>query len=262
VRDFAWLTRHIGDRAAVATDVTGGWAMFGLMGPKSRDLLAALGPADVSNDAVPFGASREVEIGYALVRAQRLTYVGELGYELYVPSEFATHVYDALLDAGAEFGLRPAGYHAMDSLRIEKGYRHWGHDITPVDTPVEAGLGFAVGWDKKTDFIGRAAVEAQRGKPIVKRLAAFKLSDPEPLMYHDEPIYRDGKRVGAIASAAYGHSLGAAIGLGYVHHADGVTADMLASGRFEIDIAGERIPATASLRPFHDPDGSRIKARS
>jgi 4-methylaminobutanoate oxidase (formaldehyde-forming) len=258
-RDFAWLTRHIGDRAAVATDVTSGWAMFGLMGPRSRDLLAALGPADVSDGAFPFATSREIEIGYALVRAQRLTYVGELGYELYMPTEFAAHVYDALIEAGAAFDLRPAGYHAMDSLRIEKGYRHWGHDITPIDTPLEAGLGFAVGWDKKTDFIGRAAIEARRGKPLAKRLVAFKLDDPEPLMYHDEPIYRDGERVGAIASAAYGHTIGAAIGLGYVHHADGVDTDMLAAGRFEIDIAGARIPATASLRPFYDPASARIK---
>ena len=258
-RDFAWLTRHIGGRAAIATDVTSGWAMFGLMGPRSRDLLATLGPMDVSDAAFPFGTSREVEIGYALVRAQRLTYVGELGYELYVPTEFAAHLYDALSEAGAQFGLRPAGYHAMDSLRIEKGYRHWGHDITAMDTPLEAGLGFAVGWNKNADFIGRAAIEAQRGKPMPKRLVAFKLEEPEPLMYHDEPVYRDGKRVGAITSAAYGHTLGAAIGLGYIHDPGGVTKELLASSRFEIDVAGERIPATASLRPFYDPDGSRTK---
>ncbi len=258
-RDFAWLTRHIDGRAAVATDVTGGWAMFGLMGPKSRDLLATLGPVDVSDAAFPFAASREIEIGYALVRAQRLTYVGELGFELYMPTEFAAHVYDELIRAGADFGLRPAGYHAMDSLRIEKCYRHWGHDITAMDTPVEAGLGFAVGWDKPVDFIGRAAIEAQRGKPLIKRLAAFKLDDPDPLMYHDEPIYRDGERVGAITSAAYGHTIGAAIGLGYIHDADGVTPDMLAAGKFEIDIAGERVSATASLRPFYDPASKRVK---
>jgi 4-methylaminobutanoate oxidase (formaldehyde-forming) len=183
-----------------------------------------------------------------------------LGWELYVPTEFTAHVYEAIAEAGQAFGLRPAGYHAMDSLRAEKGYRHWGHDITGVDTPVEAGLGFAVGWNKNVDFIGRAAVEAQRGKPTPKRLVLFKLNDPEPLMYHDEPIYRDGERVGAISSAAYGHTLGASVGMGYVHHEDGVNADYLSAGTFEIDVAGERIPATASLRPFYDPKNERIKA--
>ncbi len=258
-RDLAWLTRHIGDRFAIVTDVTSGWSMLGLMGPKSRDLLEACGNTNLSNDAFPFATSQEIEIGYALVRAQRLTYMGELGWELYMPTDFAAHVYEELMRAGADFGLRPAGYHAMDSLRAEKGYRHWGHDISAVDTPVEAGLGFAVGWDKDVDFIGRAAVEAQRGKPLPKRLALFKLNDPEPLMFHDEPIYRDGARVGAISSAAYGHTLGASVGLGYLHHEGGVDADYLASGAFEIDIAGDRIPATASLRPFYDPTSARIK---
>ena len=258
--DFAWLTRHVGNRFAIVTDVTSGTSMLGLMGPKSRDLLTALGNKNMSNEAFSFLASQEIEIGYARVRAQRITYVGELGWELYVPTEFTAHVYEAIAEAGQAFGLRPAGYHAMDSLRAEKGYRHWGHDITGVDTPVEAGLGFAVGWNKNVDFIGRAAVEAQRGKPTPKRLVLFKLNDPEPLMYHDEPIYRDGERVGAISSAAYGHTLGASVGMGYVHHEDGVNADYLSAGTFEIDVAGERIPATASLRPFYDPKNERIKA--
>lgn len=258
-RDFAWLTRHIGDRFAIATDVTSGMCMLGLMGPKSRDLLAGICKADLSHEAFPFLASREIEIGYARVRAQRITYVGELGWELYMPTEFAAHVYETLIEAGAPFDLQPAGYHAMDSLRAEKGYRHWGHDITAVDTPVEAGLGFAVGWNKKVDFIGRPAVEAQRGKPTPKRLVLFKLEDPEPLMYHDEPVYRDGERVGAISSAAYGHTLSASVGMGYVQHADGVDTDYLAAGRFEIDVAGDRIPATASLRPFYDPASARVK---
>lgn len=258
--DFAWLSRRVRDRFAIVTDVTSGITMLGLMGPKSRDLLIALGNKNMSNEAFPFLASQEIEIGYARVRAQRITYVGELGWELYVPTEFTAHVYETIAEAGQDFGLRPAGYHAMDSLRAEKGYRHWGHDITGVDTPVEAGLGFAVGWNKNVDFIGRAAVEAQRGKPMPKRLVLFKLDDPEPLMYHDEPIYRDGERVGAISSAAYGHTLGASVGMGYVHHEDGVNADYLSAGSFEIDVAGERIPATASLRPFYDPKNERIKA--
>jgi len=258
-RDFAWLTRHLGDRAAIAIDVTSGWAMLGVMGPKSRDLLAALSGADLSNTAFPFLASREIEIGYARVRAQRITYVGELGWELYMSSEFAAHVHEEVTRAGVAFGLKPAGYHAMDSLRVEKGYRHWGHDITACDTPLEAGLGFAVGWDKDVDFIGRAALAAQRGRPPARRLVQFRLRDPEPMMYHDEPIYRDGVRVGAITSAAYGHTLGASVGMGYVRHPDGVDAAWLAAGEFTIDVAGARIPAEAGLRPFHDPEGVRVK---
>ncbi|MDD9907638.1 MAG: FAD-dependent oxidoreductase [Rhodospirillaceae bacterium] len=258
-RDFAWLKRHIGDRFAIATDVTSGVCMLGLMGPKSRDLLNAVCKADLSNDGFPFLASQEIEIGYARVRAQRITYVGELGWELYMPTEFAAHVYETLVEAGRPFDLRPAGYHAMDSLRAEKGYRHWGHDITGIDTPVEAGLGFAVGWNKNVDFVGRAAVEAQRGKPLPKRLVLFKLTDPEPLMYHDEPIYRDGTRVGAISSAAYGHTLGASVGMGYVEHEGGVDKAYLEAGSFEVDIAGERVPAEASLRPFYDPTSARVK---
>ena len=258
-RDFAWLKRHIGDRFAIATDVTSGVCMLGLMGPKSRDLLNAVCKADLSNDGFPFLASQEIEIGYARVRAQRITYVGELGWELYMPTEFAAHVYETLVEAGQPFDLRSAGYHAMDSLRAEKGYRHWGHDITGIDTPVEAGLGFAVGWNKNVDFVGRAAVEAQRVKPLPKRLVLFKLTDPEPLMYHDEPIYRDGRRVGAISSAAYGHTLGASVGMGYVEHKGGVDKAYLEAGSFEVDIAGERVPAEASLRPFYDPTSARVK---
>ena len=258
-RDFAWLRRHIGDRFAIATDVTSGVCMLGLMGPKSRNLLNAICNSDLSNDKFPFLASKEIEIGYARVRAQRITYVGELGWELYMPTEFAAHVYETLVEAGQPFNLRPAGYHAMDSLRAEKGYRHWGHDITGVDTPVEAGLSFAVGWDKNVDFVGRTAVEEQSGKPLPKRLVLFKLTVPEPLMYHDEPIYRDGTRVGAISSAAYGHTLRASVGMGYVHHEGGVDKDYLAAGSFEIDIAGDRIPAEASLRPFYDPTSARVK---
>jgi len=258
-RDFAWLKRHIGDRFAIATDVTSGVCMLGLMGPKSRDLLNTVCKVDLSNNGFPFLTSQEVEIGYARVRAQRITYVGELGWELYMPTEFAAHVYETLVEAGRPLNLRPAGYHAMDSLRCEKGYRHWGHDITSIDTPVEAGLGFAVSWDKKIDFIGRAAVEAQRGKPLQKRMVLFKLLDAKPMMYHDEPIYRDDKRVGAISSAAYGHTLGASVGMGYVEYLGGVGKEYLESGFFEIDIAGQRIPAKASLRPFYDPTSGRVK---
>ncbi len=169
-RDFAWLKRHIGDAHAVATDMTSAAAVLGLMGPRSRELLARVAGADLSTENFPFGTARWIEIGYAPVLATRITYVGELGWELQVASEFALHAFETIAAAGSEFGLALAGYHAMDSLRIEKAYRHWGHDIGNEDTPIEAGLGFAVGWRKPVDFIGRGALEAARGKTLAKRL--------------------------------------------------------------------------------------------
>ncbi|MBT4490981.1 MAG: FAD-dependent oxidoreductase, partial [Rhodospirillaceae bacterium] len=217
MRDFHWLKKHIPDDAyAHLVDVTSAYAVLSIMGPKARDLLASITDADMSNEAFPFGASQMIHIGYAPVRATRLTYVGELGWELYIPSEFAQGVYDEIVSAGAAFDLRHAGYHAMDSLRIEKAYRHWGHDITDEGTPVEAGLGFAVAWDKPGGFLGREALLRQRARGPYQRLVQFRLSDPEKLLYHNEPIWRDGVIVGYLRSGNYGHTLGAAIGLGYV----------------------------------------------
>src|SRR6185369_394190 len=182
---------------------------------RSRELLARLTRADLSNAAFPFGTTRELALGYATVRATRITYVGELGWELYVPTEFAMGVYDAVVAAGEAVGLRHAGYHAMDSLRMEKGYRSWGHDIGRDDTPLDAGLGFAVAF-KKDGFVGREALLRQRDRPLARRLVAFTLDDPEPLLLGDEPIYRDGALVGRITSGAYGHTLGRSVGMGYV----------------------------------------------
>ncbi|MGE4246787.1 MAG: FAD-dependent oxidoreductase, partial [Parvibaculaceae bacterium] len=211
IRDFAWLKRHIGNARCVATDVTSGLPMLGLMGPKSRALLQKLSGEDFSNGAFPFGRSQEIEIGYARLRASRITYVGELGWELYIPAEFAAHVFDTLVEAGAEFGLKPAGMHGMNNARMEKGYRHWGHDIGEEDTPVEAGLGFVVGW-KKPDFIGRDAVLRQRERNVKpKRMVALAIADggpTGPLLYHEEPIYRDGVIVGSTTSGAFGHRVG------------------------------------------------------
>ena len=259
VRDFAWLKRHIPrDARAFATDVTSSMAVIGVMGPRSRELLQRVVAKDLSDEAFPFGWSREVEIGYSPVRASRISYVGELGWELYMPTECGLQVYDALLEASEGLELRHAGLHAMNSLRLEKGYRHWGHDITDEDTPLEAGLGFAVDFGKP-DFIGREALLRQRELGVKKRLVQFLLQDPEPLLYHHEPIYRDGSIVGYIASGAYGHSLGASVGLGYVNHESGVSRDFVESGRYEIEVAGRRFPARASLKPLYDPQGIRLR---
>jgi 4-methylaminobutanoate oxidase (formaldehyde-forming) len=235
-------------------------AMIGLMGPNSRDLLQSLTASDLSHEAFPFATSKEIELGYAMVRASRITYVGELGWELYIPAEFATGVYDALVQAGADFNLQNVGMHAMNSLRMEKAYRHWGHDIADEDTPVEAGLGFAVAWDKPGGFIGKEALEEQRQNGVTKRLVQFALDDPEPLLYHNEPIWRGDAIVGHITSGMFGHALGKSLGMGYVEDDGGVDEEFVNSGVYEIEVACERFPATASLRPFYDPKSERIKA--
>lgn len=261
VRDFHWLKRHIPDDAhAVLTDVTSGLSMLGVMGPRARELLQSLSPDDLSNENFPFGTSREIELGFATVRASRISYVGELGWELYIPSEFATGVFDVLVAAGEAFGLSQVGMHAMNSLRIEKAYRHYGHDITDDDTPLEGGLGFAVKFDKPGGFIGRAALKRQKETGLNKRLVQFLLNDPDPMLYHNEPIWRDGALAGYVRSAMYGHTLGGAVALGYVENPDGVDADYVNAGAYEIEIAGVRYPATASLRPLYDPKSERIKA--
>lgn len=258
--DAAWIRRGLGDARATLTDVTSSMAVLGVMGPRSRDLLTRLTPADLSNAAFPYLTSRDVWLASAPVRASRVTYVGELGWELYVPTEFAAGVYDALIDAGSDLGLAHAGYHAMDSLRIEKAYRSWGHDIGSEDTPFQAGLGFAVHLDKAAPFVGRDALLAQRGKPLTRRLLVFTMDDAEPLLYHDEPIWRDGALIGRVTSGAFGHTIGRAIGLGYVAHPDGVNEAFVTGGRWQIEVAGERLPARAQLSPPYDPKALRVRA--
>ena len=256
-RDFNWLQRHIpADSHCTLTNVTSAMGVISIMGPNSRALLQSLSPDDLSHEAFPFAHSREIELGHALVRASRITYVGELGWELYVPTEFTAGIYDAIVEAGPAFGLAHAGYHALDSLRIEKAYRHWGHDITDEDTPLEAGLGFAVKFDKPGGFIGREALLKQRKTGPAKRLLQFRLLDPKPLLYHDEPVWLGDSLVGRITSGAYGHTLGGAIGLGYV---DTVKAPDPSAAEFSIEVAGERIPAEASSRPMYDPASQRIR---
>jgi 4-methylaminobutanoate oxidase (formaldehyde-forming) len=254
------MRTHFGDARVTMTDVTASYAVISVMGPHSRALLSRLTDADLTNAGFPFGTSREIWLGSAPVRATRITYVGELGWELYVETVYAQTVYDALVAAGSEFGLKHAGYHAMDSLRMEKAYRSWGHDLGGEDTPLEAGLDFCVGWNKTTPFIGRDALLAQRDRPRMRRLVVFTLDDPEPLLYHDEPILRDGALVGRITSGAFGHTIGRSIGLGFVHHPDGVTDAFVESGRWELEVASERLPARAQLAPPYDPKSARIRA--
>ena len=260
-RDLAWLNRHITDDAhCLAVDMTSALPMLGVMGPKSRALLEAVSGEDLSNTAFPFASSREIEIGYARVRASRITYVGELGWELVIPAEFAAHVHDTLVAAGAAFGLRPAGMHAMNSARMEKGYRHWGHDIAIEDTPLEAGLAFCVAWDKPGGFIGREALLRQRERGVPRRrLVQFKLADPARLLYHEEPILADGRIVGSITSGMYGHRLEASLGMGYVEHPDGVSAQWLERARFEIEVAWAPVAAVGQLQGFYDPRSERIR---
>jgi glycine cleavage system T protein len=256
--DLDWIRRHLPDSARVTlTDLTGAFATLGLMGPHSRALLSRLTDADLSNAAFPFASAQEITVAGAPVRALRITYVGELGWELYVPAEFAAHVHDALVAEGEGLSLRHAGYHAMDSLRSEKAYRAWGHDISNEDTPLEAGLGFAVALDKRAAFIGREALLRQRRAPLTRRLLVFTLNDPEPLLLGNEPVWRDGTLVGRTTSGAYGHTLRRSVALGYVEHPVGVDAPYVGAGRWELEVADERMRATAYLRPPYDPTGAR-----
>ena len=260
VRDFHWLKRQIPASArCVLTNISSGLGVISVMGPKSRQLLQGLTPDDLSDAAFPFAASREIELGCALVRASRITYVGELGWELYIPTEFTLGVYEAIVEAGAAIGLVHAGYHALDSLRMEKAYRHWGHDITDEDSPLQAGLAFALKFDKPGGFIGREALLRQREQGIDRRLLQFKLRDPQPLLLGNEPIWLGDALVGYVRSGAYGHSLGAALGLGYVEAQPERSWPELAAAEFAIEVAGVRFPADASLKPMYDPDGQRIR---
>ena len=259
-RDYTWMRRHIPDDArATLTDVSSSYAVLSVMGPRSRDLLSRLTDADLSNEAFPFLTSKEIYLGYAPVRASRITYVGELGWELYVPSEYTCNVHDSIVEEGGEFGLKHAGYHALDSLRLEKAYRSWGHDITSVDTPLEAGLRFAVAFDKGVDFIGRDALLRQSEMALEKRLAIFVLEDPEPLLLGDEPIYRDGVIVGRTTSGNYGHALGRSVAMGYLENEEGSTPGWIRSGSYEIEVANERFSANVRLSPPYDPKSEKIK---
>jgi glycine cleavage system aminomethyltransferase T/glycine/D-amino acid oxidase-like deaminating enzyme len=257
-----WLKHHIPHEAHVfVTDVSSGYNIINLQGPKSRQLMSGLTSADMSNQAFPYMTIQEIDMGYALVKALRVTYVGELGWELYVPTEFTLHVFDMLMEAGADVGLRPAGFQVLNTLRIEKAYRDYGYDMDNTDTPLEAGLGFFVDFDKPGGFIGKEALLRQKEEGIVQhRLVQFLLKDPEPLLYGSEPIFRDGEWVGTLASGGYGHTLGGAVGLGSIKREAGVTKEYVNSGTYEIEVSGVRYPAQASLRPLYDPKGKRVRS--
>ena len=258
----SWIHNHTPNGAfALITDLSGAYAMLNLQGPESRRLLQALSPDDFSPAGFPFATCREIRIGYQTVLAIRLTYVGELGWELYIPTAFALPVYDQLIAAGREFGLQHCGYHTLNSLRIEKAYREWSHDIGPDDSPVGAGLAFTCDFAKEGGFIGREAVIAERDAGAPKRrLVQFLLEDPAPLVYHNEPIYIGERRVGIVTSGMYGHTLGAAVAMGYVNEPAGVTPQFIADSRFAIELAGARVRARASLVPLYDPKNLRPRS--
>jgi 4-methylaminobutanoate oxidase (formaldehyde-forming) len=259
VRDYDYIRRRIpADAHATITDVTHGYAMLAVMGPKSRDLLSTLTDEDLSNATFPYATAKEIDVAYARPLAVRMSYVGELGWELYMPTMFTVPVFDAIMEAGEKFGLHLVGMQAVNSLRMETGYRHWESDITPEDTPYEAGLGFGVKLNKG-EFDGRPALIRQKRDGLTKKMALFTLENPEPMLYANEPIYRNGEVVGQIRSGAYGHLLGCAVGMGYVNHTGGVTDDWIISANYEIMIEGEKVPAKVFLRSPYDPNNERTK---
>lgn len=240
--------------------------MISVMGPKAREVLAPITGADLSNEGFPFGTSQFMEVAGIEVFANRMTYVGELGWELYVPYGDAVALHDSLVIAGEPHGLKHCGYHAMNTLRLEAGYRHWGHDITDEDTPIEAGLGFALAWDKDGGFRGRDALLAQRDAPRMKRLITFRLEDEDRLVYHDEPIFRDGVVVGRTTGGMWSYTENRCLAMGYLSPTEedpdrdgGVTKDWLETGRFQIEVATVKIDATPSIRSFYDPKNERVR---
>jgi glycine cleavage system aminomethyltransferase T/glycine/D-amino acid oxidase-like deaminating enzyme len=261
-KDLDWLRRHIGaDDFCTVTDVTSQYAVFGVMGPNSRAMLEPLLNIDLSNDTFPFGRSVNGELGYAPIRITRVSFVGELGWELCIPTEMAIPTFDRLVAAGQAHGLKLAGLHALDSCRIEKKFLHFGHDVADEDTPLEAGVGFVCAMGKSIPFIGYDAIAKQKDTKsfMNKRLVQFVLKDPEPLFYHHEPIVMDGECVGYLTSGNYGHTLGASVGLGYVKNDDPITADWLASHKWQINVGGQIIDADASLRAAYDPSGEKMR---
>jgi sarcosine dehydrogenase len=259
--DLGWIGEHIGDGLdARVTDVTEDFGTLSLMGPNARKVLESVTNEDVSNDGFPFGHIREIAIAGRPVRALRVTYVGELGWELHVPIDAAGEVFDALMEAGHAYGIRPVGYRAMDSLRLEKGYRAWGADITPNDTPFEAGLGWAVKMRSGTRFLGRRALERMIGASLRKRLAGFTVDDPEVVLLGRETILRNGETVGYLTSGGFGYTVGRPIGFGYVRDPDGVRDSFLADGDYELVVANEPVKARIHMRPLYDPAGERVKS--
>ncbi|HVH50002.1 MAG TPA: FAD-dependent oxidoreductase, partial [Sphingomicrobium sp.] len=262
VHDADWIRKNIAADAHVTlTDVTSAYAVLALMGPKARDILARVTSVDLSNDGFPFATIREIDVGYATAYANRMTYVGELGWELIVPTEFAVGVYEALHEAGRDFGLLDCGYYALEALRLEKGYRAWSRELTPDINPYEAGLAFAVALDKPGGFIGQEALVAAKAKGVPsRRIVQFTVDDAAPMLWGGELILSDGKPIGEVRSAAYGHTLGRSVALGLIEHPSGVDKDFLTGSRFEVELAGERFAVTACLSAAYDAKGLRVKA--
>ena len=259
-RDFHWIQRNMGPGArAVLTDVTTAYGVIGVMGPRSRDLLQAISDADLQSKQFPFGSAREIAVGMATGLALRLSYVGELGWEIHLPMDQMTAAYDALWAAGSAFGVCNAGHYAINSLRLEKGYRAWGADITPDDTPFEAGLGFAVSWEKATPFIGHDVLLEQWENLPKKQMVSLVLNDPEVMIWGNEPILRDGEDVGHTTSAAFGHTIGAGVALGYIHYKGGITPEYLDGGRYEILVDGTPVSAQLHQHAPYDPARKKIR---
>jgi len=263
VRDLDYFRKQIRPGQSVAiVDVTSSYAVYGVMGPRSRELLQRVSRADFSNEAFPFGISQEIDCGYSTVRATRVTYVGELGWELYVPTEFAVGVYETLMEAGADLGVTDGGYYTINSMRLEKGYRAYGPELSPDYNPVEAGLSFTCKLNTDIPFLGREAVEKAKAEGARRRLVSFVVDDPEPMLWGGELLLRDGEAVGHVTSAAWGESVGGCVGLAYVRRSDDevVTKTYLESGSYQVDVAGVLVPVTVSLRPPYDPTSERVKA--
>ena len=261
-RDQDWITRNIASGAdAKVVDVTSSYAVLGVMGPRSRELLNRLSDADLSDEAFPFGTSREIRLGYSTVRATRITYVGELGWELYVPTEFAVGAHEDLMREGHDLGVRQAGYYAIEAMRLEKGYRAFGRELTPDYNPVEAGLTFACKLKTDIGFLGREAVEQARADGVRRRLVSFMVGEPAAMLWGGELVLRNGHAAGLVMSAAWGETLGACVGLAYVADPDfgTVTPDWLRSGDYQVNVGGDVHPITVSLRPLFDPDGAKIR---
>lgn len=260
IHDLDYFQRHISPYArAVVTDVTHGYTMLAVMGPRARDLLADLTDDDLSNEAFAYATAREIDLAYARPLALRMSYVGELGWEFYIPTMFTVPVFDAIVSSGKAHDLQLVGMQAVNSLRMETGYRHWESDITPDDTPFEAGLGFSVKLGKG-EFIGRRALVRQRDRGLNRRLVMFTLKDADPVLYTAEPVYRNGELVGEITSGAYGHKLGCAVGMGYVKKSGGgIDSDWILSGDYTIEIEGRRVAAAVHMKSPYDPHNERVR---
>jgi 4-methylaminobutanoate oxidase (formaldehyde-forming) len=261
-RDKDHIRKNLpGGPSAALVDVTSAYAVFGVMGPRSRDLLSVLTSANLSDEAFGFATSQQISLGYATVRATRITYVGELGWELYVPAEFAVGVYGDLMEAGAQFGVGRGGYYAIESLRLEKGYRAFGRELTPSDNPVEAGLLFACKLKTDIAFLGREAVEKARAQGPRRKLVGFRVDAGEAMLWGGELILRDGGVAGQVTSAAWGETTGSCVGLAYVRASDNavINADWVNAGSYEVNVGGQLYPVSVSPKPLYDPTNQRVR---